>query len=85
MNRRMHSGVLSAAAALAGTPAIADDGEGSRHLRLTFAAMGRLGNLYTADNGRFSHEEDKLGTIEPGKLGDLAELTVVDGKVVYTE
>ncbi len=63
--------------------------------------------LYTADNGWFLHEEDKLGTIEPGKLGDLvaltadyfdpkkvpdedikrlkAALTIVDGKVVYTE
>jgi len=27
--------------------------------------------LYTAENGWFFHEEDKLGTIEPGKLGDL--------------
>ena len=28
--------------------------------------------LYTADNGWFFHEEDqKLGSIEPGKLGDL--------------
>ncbi len=86
MNRRMHSGVLIAAAVLAGTPAFAADAcEGSRDLRLTFAAVGPLGNLYTADNGWFLHEEDKLGTIEPGKLGDLVALTVVDGKVVYTE
>jgi predicted amidohydrolase YtcJ len=31
--------------------------------------------LYTANNGWFLHEEDKLGTIEPGKLGDLVALT----------
>ena len=31
--------------------------------------------LYTADNGWFLHEEDKLGTIETGKLGDLAALS----------
>jgi predicted amidohydrolase YtcJ len=30
--------------------------------------------LYTADNGWFLHEEDKLGSIEPGKLGDLVVL-----------
>lgn len=30
--------------------------------------------LYTADNGWFTHEEDQLGTIEPGKLGDLVVL-----------
>ena len=31
--------------------------------------------LYTADNGWFLREEDQLGTIEVGKLGDLAVLT----------
>ena len=31
--------------------------------------------LYTAANGWFLHEEDKLGTIEPGKLGDLVVLS----------
>ncbi len=30
--------------------------------------------LYTANNGWFLHEEDKLGTIEGGKLGDLVAL-----------
>jgi len=63
--------------------------------------------LYTANNGWFFHEEDKLGSIESGKLGDLvvlsddyfdshkvaddgikqmhSVLSVVDGKVVYSE
>jgi predicted amidohydrolase YtcJ len=31
--------------------------------------------LYTAENGWFFHEEDKLGSIEPGKLGDLVVLS----------
>ena len=31
--------------------------------------------LYTADNGWFFKEEDKLGSIEPGKLGDLVVLS----------
>ena len=31
--------------------------------------------LYTAENGWFLHEEDKLGSIEPGKLGDLVVLS----------
>ncbi len=31
--------------------------------------------LYTANNGWFLHEEDKLGTIEPGKLGDVVVLS----------
>lgn len=31
--------------------------------------------LYTAQNGWFFHEEDKLGTIEPGKLGDVVVLS----------
>src|SRR5499427_7179047 len=31
--------------------------------------------LYTADNGWFFHEEDKVGTIEVGKLGDLVVLS----------
>ena len=31
--------------------------------------------LYTAENGWFFHEEDKLGTIETGKLGDLVVLS----------
>lgn len=30
--------------------------------------------LYTSENGWFLHEEDKLGTIEPGKLADLVVL-----------
>ena len=30
--------------------------------------------LYTADNGWFLREEDQLGSIEPGKLGDLVVL-----------
>jgi predicted amidohydrolase YtcJ len=30
--------------------------------------------LYTAENGWFTHEENTLGTIEPGKLGDLVVL-----------
>lgn len=32
-------------------------------------------HLYTSENGWFTHEEDKLGTIEPGKFGDLAVLS----------
>ncbi len=31
--------------------------------------------LYTAANGWFFHEEDKLGSIEPGKLGDIVVLS----------
>ena len=31
--------------------------------------------LYTADNGWFFREEDKLGSMEPGKLGDLVVLS----------
>ena len=31
--------------------------------------------LYTAENGWFFKEEDKLGSIEVGKLGDLAVLS----------
>ena len=31
--------------------------------------------LYTANNGWFFHEEDKLGSIESGKLGDLVVLS----------
>jgi predicted amidohydrolase YtcJ len=31
--------------------------------------------LYTADNGWFFHEEDRLGSVEPGKLGDLVVLS----------
>jgi predicted amidohydrolase YtcJ len=31
--------------------------------------------LYTAENGWFFHEEDKLGSIEPGKLGDIVVLS----------
>lgn len=43
--------------------------------------------LYTADNGWFTHEEDKLGTIEPGKLGDLVVLSAdyLDPKKVSDE
>ena len=32
-------------------------------------------HLYTSENGWYTHEEDKLGTIEPGKLGDLVVLS----------
>jgi predicted amidohydrolase YtcJ len=31
--------------------------------------------LYTADNGWFFHEEDRIGSIENGKLGDLVVLS----------
>ncbi len=31
--------------------------------------------LYTASNGWFFHEEEKLGSIETGKLGDLVVLS----------
>jgi hypothetical protein len=31
--------------------------------------------LYTADNGWFFREEDQLGSIEPGKLGDVVVLS----------
>ncbi|MBV8593599.1 MAG: amidohydrolase family protein, partial [Caulobacteraceae bacterium] len=31
--------------------------------------------LYTRDNGWFLKEEDKLGSIEPGKLADLVVLS----------
>lgn len=31
--------------------------------------------LYTANNGWFLHEEDKLGSIEPGKFGDVVVLS----------
>src|SRR5580658_4227068 len=31
--------------------------------------------LYTVENGWFFHEEDKLGSIEPGKLADLVVLS----------
>lgn len=31
--------------------------------------------LYTAENGWFFHEEDKLGSIEPGKFGDVVVLS----------
>lgn len=31
--------------------------------------------MYTADNGWFFHEEDELGSIETGKLGDLVVLS----------
>ena len=31
--------------------------------------------LYTAENGWFFREEAKLGSIEPGKLGDLVVLS----------
>jgi predicted amidohydrolase YtcJ len=31
--------------------------------------------LYTSENGWFLHEDDKLGTIEAGKLGDLVVLS----------
>lgn len=43
--------------------------------------------LYTANNGWFTHEEDKLGSIEPGKLADLAVLSedFTDAKKVPDE
>src|SRR4029453_11058002 len=31
--------------------------------------------LYTAENGWFLREEDRLGTIQPGKLGDVVVLS----------
>jgi predicted amidohydrolase YtcJ len=31
--------------------------------------------LYTAENGWFFHEENLLGSIEPGKLGDVTVLS----------
>jgi len=31
--------------------------------------------LYTADNGWFFREEDHIGSIEPGRLGDLVVLS----------
>jgi hypothetical protein len=31
--------------------------------------------LYTADNGWFFHEEDKVGSLERGKLGDVVVLS----------
>jgi predicted amidohydrolase YtcJ len=31
--------------------------------------------LYTSENGWFLREEDRLGTIEPGKLADLVVLS----------
>ncbi|HEX4137678.1 MAG TPA: amidohydrolase family protein [Bryobacteraceae bacterium] len=31
--------------------------------------------LYTAENGWFTHEEDKMGTLEPGKFGDVVVLS----------
>ena len=31
--------------------------------------------LYKAENGWFTREEDKMGTIEPGKFGDLVVLS----------
>jgi hypothetical protein len=43
--------------------------------------------LYTASNGWFLHEEDVLGTIEPGKYADLVVLSAnyFDGKAVPDE
>jgi hypothetical protein len=43
--------------------------------------------LYTAENGWFTHEEDKTGTIEPGKFGDVVVLSddFLDPKKVSDE
>jgi predicted amidohydrolase YtcJ len=43
--------------------------------------------LYTAANGWFFHEEDRLGSIEPGKLGDVVVLSddFFDSKTVSDE
>jgi cytosine/adenosine deaminase-related metal-dependent hydrolase len=43
--------------------------------------------IYTADNGWFFHEENALGSMETGKLGDLAVLSddYFDRKVVSDE
>jgi predicted amidohydrolase YtcJ len=43
--------------------------------------------LYTAENGWFFHEEDKLGSIEPGKFGDVVVLSgdYLDPKKVSDE
>ncbi len=40
----------------------------------TITRMDAL-RLYTAENGWFFHEEDRVGTIEPGKLGDVVVLS----------
>ena len=40
----------------------------------TISRMDAL-RLYTAENGWFFHEEDKVGSIEVGKLADLAVLS----------
>jgi hypothetical protein len=43
--------------------------------------------LYTSGNGWFFKEEDRLGSIEPGKLGDLVVLSddVFDARAVPDE
>lgn len=40
----------------------------------TIGRMGAL-RLYTAENGWFFKEEDRLGSMEPGKLGDVVILS----------
>ena len=42
---------------------------------------------YTAENGWYTHEEDTLRTIEPGKLADVAVLSAdfLDTKKVPDE
>jgi predicted amidohydrolase YtcJ len=40
----------------------------------TISRMDAL-RLYTAENGWFFHEENKVGTIEAGKLGDVVVLS----------
>src|SRR5213078_4344073 len=40
----------------------------------TISRMDAL-RLYTAENGWFFHEEDKVGSIEVGKLGDVVVLS----------
>jgi len=48
---------------------------------------GQALRMYTADNGWFFHEENQLGSIEVGKLGDLAVLSqdYFDAKTVPDE
>ena len=48
---------------------------------------GQALRMYTAGNGWFFHEEDSLGSIEAGKLGDLAVLSqdYFDAKTVPDE
>jgi predicted amidohydrolase YtcJ len=48
---------------------------------------GQALRMYTVDNGWFFHEENELGSMETGKLGDLAVLSddYFDPKAVSDE